>query len=50
MTTPVCTSYAGHHFPVEIISHSVWLYFRLPLILRNVDEILAARVVVVSHG
>jgi len=49
MTTPACPSYAGYRFPAEIISHTVWLYFRFPLSLRNVDEILAARGVVVSH-
>src|SRR5919199_5402136 len=49
MTTPPCPSYAGHRFPPEIISHAVWLYFRFPLSLRNVDEILAARGVAVSH-
>ena len=49
MTTPDCLSYAGYRFPAEIISHAVWLYFRFPLSLRNVDEILAARGVVVSH-
>ncbi len=43
MTTPVCPSYAGYRFPAEIISHAVWLYFRFPVSLRNVDEILAAR-------
>ena len=30
--------YAGYRFPVEIISHAVWLYFRFPLGLRMVDE------------
>jgi len=49
MTTPVLPSYAGYRFPGEIISHAVWLYFRFPLSLRNVDEILAARGIVVSH-
>jgi putative transposase len=49
MTTPACPSYAGHRFPAEIISHAVWLYFRFPLSLRHVDEILAARGVTVSH-
>ncbi len=49
MPTPVCPSYAGYRFPAEIISHAVWLYFRFPLSLRNVDEILAVRGVVVSH-
>jgi len=39
-----------YRFPAEIISHAVWLYFRFPLSLRNVDEILAARDVIVSHG
>jgi transposase-like protein len=41
MTTPVCPSYAGHRFPAEIISHAVWLYFRFPLSLRMVEEMLA---------
>jgi len=49
MTLPALPSDAGYRFPAEIISHAVWLYFRLPLSLRNVDEILAARGVVVSH-
>jgi putative transposase len=49
MTTPACPSYAGYRFPAEVISHAVWLYFRFPLSLRNVDEILAARGVIVSH-
>jgi putative transposase len=49
MTTPPCPSYAGHRFPAEIISHAVWLYFRFPLSLRHVDEILAARGITVSH-
>jgi putative transposase len=49
MTTPLCPSYAGHRFPAAIISHAVWLYFRFPLSLRHVDEILAARGIMVSH-
>ena len=49
MTAPPIPSYAGHRFPAEIISHAVWLYVRFPLSLRNVDESLAARGVVVSH-
>ena len=48
MTTPACPSYAGYRFPAEIISHAVWLYFRFPLSLRMVDELLAARGIVVS--
>ena|ERR1700761_2379311 len=49
MTTPAPPSYAGYRFPVEVISFAVWLYFRFPLSLRHVDEILAARGIVVSH-
>ncbi len=49
MTTPACPSYAGYLFPAEIISHSVWLNFRFPLSLRMVDELLAARGIVVSY-
>ncbi len=49
MTTPACPSYAGYRFPAEIISHAVWLYFRFPLSLRMVDELLAMRGIIVSH-
>jgi len=49
MTTPVCRSYAGYRFPAEVIRHAVWLYFRFPLSLRMVEEMLAARGIVVSH-
>ncbi len=40
--------YKRHRFPAEIISHAVWLYFRFPLSLRHVEEMLAARGVKVS--
>ena len=46
---PASPSYAGHRFPAEIISHAVWLYFRFPLSLRMVEEMLAARGIIVSH-
>ncbi len=49
MTTFAVPSYAGYRFPAEIISHAVWLYFRFPLSLRMVDELLAARGIIVSH-
>ena len=41
--------FAGYRFPAEVISQAVWLYFRFPLGLRMVEEMLAARGVVVSH-
>ena len=49
MTTPVRPRYAGYRFPAEVISHAVWLYFRFPLSLRMVEEMLAARGIIVSH-
>src|SRR3977135_1982796 len=49
MTTPVRARYAGDRFPAEIIGHAVWLYFRFPLGLRMVEELLAARGIIVSH-
>ncbi len=49
MTTSACPSYAGYRFPAEVISHAVWLYFRFPLSLRMVDELLAARGITVSY-
>ena len=41
--------YARHRFPAEVISHVVWLYFRFPLSLRMVEEVPAARGILVSH-
>src|SRR3954470_4158493 len=49
MTSSAKSPYTGYRFPPEIISHAVWLYFRFPLSLRMVDEILAARGIIVSH-
>jgi putative transposase len=42
-------SYAGFRFPVEIISHAVWLYYRFTLSFREVEELMLERGVVVSH-
>jgi putative transposase len=49
MMTVAHPRYAGHRFPAEIISHAIWLYFRFPLGLRMVEEMLAARGIIVSH-
>ncbi len=49
MTPPSKPSYAGHRFPPEVIGHAVRLYFRFPLSLRMVEEMLAARGITVSH-
>jgi putative transposase len=47
MTT--VASYAGFRYPVEVISHAVWLYFRFALSFRDVSELMLARGVEVSH-
>src|ERR687895_1092120 len=46
---PLRSRYAGYRFPPEVISHAIWLYFRFPLSLRMVEEMLAARGIIVSH-
>ena len=42
-------SYAGYRFPLEVISYAVWLYFRFPLSLRMVEELLAARGITATY-
>jgi len=41
--------YKRHRFPPAIIAHAVWLYFRFPLSLRLVEEMLLERGIVVSY-
>jgi transposase-like protein len=36
-------SYVGYGFPLDVISYTVWLYYRFPPSLRMVEELLAAR-------
>ncbi len=45
----VVPSYKGFRYPLEIISHCVWLYHRFPLSFREVEEMMLGRGVVVSH-
>src|SRR5262249_36124822 len=50
MITPAATTkYKNHRFPVEIISHAVWLYFRFYLSFRDVEEFLFERGVSVTY-
>src|ERR687895_129445 len=49
MTPAAKPPYAGHRFPPEVIGHAIWLYFRFPLSLRMIEEMLAARGILVSH-
>ena len=48
-TSAPTNHYKGHRFPVEIISHGVWLYFRFCLSYRDVEELLFVRGVMVSY-
>ncbi len=43
------TRYRGYRFPPEIISHSVWMYHRFCLSLRDVEELLAKRGILVTY-
>ena len=49
MSTARDPLYRRHRFSPEIISHAVWLYFRFPLSLRMVEEMLAARGICVTY-
>lgn len=48
MTEASPTRYKRHRFPAEIIAHAVWLYYRFPLSLRDVEDLLAERGIDVS--
>jgi putative transposase len=41
--------YAGYHCPAQIISHAVWLYHRFTLSFGDIEELLAARGIVVTY-
>jgi putative transposase len=49
ITPPAISLYKRHRFPAELLSHCVWLYCRFSLSYRDVQEMMAARGVVVSH-
>jgi len=49
VSSPATASYKRHRYPMEIINHCVWLYFRFPLSFREVEELMLARGVVVSY-
>lgn len=42
-------AFSGHRFPPEIIGYAVWAYHRFPMSLRDVEDLLAARGIVVSY-
>lgn len=39
----------NHRYPIEIVARAVWLYFRFNLSLRDVEELLLDRGIVVSY-
>jgi mRNA-degrading endonuclease HigB of HigAB toxin-antitoxin module len=41
--------YSGYHYPTQIISHTVWLYHRFTLSFRDIEELLAARGIIVGY-
>ena len=43
-------SYDGYRFPPEIIRQAIWLYLRFTLSLRDVEDLLAERGIIVSDG
>ena len=48
-TIAPATRYKNHRFPIAIISHAVWLYFRFCLSFRDVEELLMERGVIVTY-
>ncbi len=42
-------NYRGYRFPPEIISHAIWLYHRFTLSLRDIEDLLAERDIIVSY-
>ncbi len=42
-------SYRGYRFPAEIISHALWLYHRICLSFRDVEDLLAERGIMVTY-
>ena len=39
----------GHRFPRSVLSYAVWAYHRFALSLRDVEDLMAERGVVVSY-
>jgi len=45
----IAARYKGYRYPIEVVGHAVWLYHRFALSLRDVEELMLARGVVVSY-
>ena len=49
MRMKTASIYRGYRFAPDIIAHAVWLYHRFALRLRDVEDLLAERGVIVSY-
>lgn len=47
--TPNASRLKGFRFPLSIIGYAVWAYHRFALSLRDVEDLLAERGIIVSH-
>ena len=45
----IAARHKGYRYPIEVIGHAVWLYHRFTLSLRDVEELMLARGVVVTY-
>jgi putative transposase len=45
----VAATYKGYRYPIEVIGHAVWRYHRFALSLRDVDELMLARGVMLTY-
>ena len=41
--------YASYRYSHQVISHAVWLYHRFTLSFRDLEELMAARGIIVSY-
>lgn len=49
MDNSIGPSYRGYRFPREVIGYCVWLYFRVSVSYRDVEELMAERGVTVTY-
>jgi len=45
----IAARYKGYRYPIEVIGHAVWLYHCFVLSLRDVEELMLARGVVLTY-
>ena len=45
----IAARYKGYRYPIEVIGHAVWLYHRFALSLREFEELMLSRGVMLSY-